>query len=405
MTSHELAGSQACAATALRALAPPAEASVRWAGSMSAGPSAALQCVLLERMRAGRCPVAWVAGTSDVGLRAERVEALAHDAMAALEVTLLAGRLVRELSSGERQRVSLAQALAPGTQEIALDEPTRHLDPRYVEALAALLERRRAQGARLLACDLRGQLPARLFDVEIGTQPADAEGPAPARPAERDAVSLTVPSPCLLGKPARRTAPTRTLGLRRGDLVALTGPNGSGKTSLLEALRAAAARSRIGAGLSRQDLEVHIFDHCPRRELEEVLDAWLPLASWLEQVIGQRSAGRTAKRLAPTVAAQLGLEPWLDCSVATLPLGALALLGVAVALIVGRDLVLLDEPTQGLDLASSRRLASLLVRCAEAGARVVVATHDPELLRVANRHWQVAAGTLQTGLTSGGLPT
>jgi ABC-type transport system involved in cytochrome bd biosynthesis fused ATPase/permease subunit len=61
---------------------------------------------------------------------------------------------------------------------------------------------------------------------------------------------------------------------------------------------------------------------------------------------------------------------------------------------MGRDLVLLDEPTQGLDAWTAHALAAELVRCANAGARIVVASHDEALIGVANQLWSVNAGEL-----------
>lgn len=368
---------------------------------MDPGNSVALRGALSERMGAGRRPVGWVACTSDTGLRTERVDAPEHDAAQGLDVLPLQGKLVRNLSSGERQRVRIAAALAPGMQDIALDEPTRHLDLRYVEALGSILERRQQEGASILACDARTELPAELFQVEMGRARDPGGLPTPARAAAGRDITLAVPTPFLLGAPRSRSGRPIELVLRQGDLISLEGPNGSGKSSLLEAMRAAAERDRISAGLARQDLEVHIFDRTPRLELEDVVAAWQPAASWLDHAIGRRAEGAAERpdyapeqEVVDVLADRVGLARWLDRSVGSLPLGALALLGTAVALVLGRELVLLDEPTQGLDLNASRTLARVLAACANAGARVVVATHDPEILRVANGHWRLEAGTL-----------
>jgi ABC-type lipoprotein export system ATPase subunit len=78
----------------------------------------------------------------------------------------------------------------------------------------------------------------------------------------------------------------------------------------------------------------------------------------------------------------------------SIPLGVMALLGTAIALYLGHDLVLLDEPTQGLDAISSSFLASRLQEAATYGARIVIATHDPMIQRVASTQLCIEAGTL-----------
>jgi len=68
--------------------------------------------------------------------------ALARDCLAAMDCLALAGRDVRHLSRGERQRVALAAALAQETALVLLDEPISHQDPRHqIQVLQALQAR------------------------------------------------------------------------------------------------------------------------------------------------------------------------------------------------------------------------------------------------------------------------
>ncbi|MBI4576874.1 MAG: ABC transporter ATP-binding protein [Planctomycetes bacterium] len=72
-----------------------------------------------------------------------------HTVRTAMELTEtldLAGRAVGELSTGERQRVLLARALAQGPEVLCLDEPTAHLDLRRRVAIYELLDRLRWEG-------------------------------------------------------------------------------------------------------------------------------------------------------------------------------------------------------------------------------------------------------------------
>jgi ATPase subunit of ABC transporter with duplicated ATPase domains len=267
----------------------------------------------------------------------------------------------------------------------ALDEPCRHLDPEHVEALNVVLARRTSGGMHLAVGDGRGILESGLFQQELGAEVAHGPLPVRASVPTGQALRLEIPTPFLLSWTGR-TATRQRLELERGALVVVRGPNGSGKTSLLEALARAAAKARARYGFSRQEPEHQVFATTPERELHDIA-AVHDAAPWCA---GGPVFGRLIDNLA--------LEPWSTQPTPRLPLGVLSLFGVAIALWMGHDLVLLDEPTQGLDVRAARVLASELVRCAKEGARVVVASHDPELARVANREWLINDGELTDSL-------
>ncbi len=339
-------------------------------------------------MAAGIRPLAYVPVVTDVGLRTERVDVPDCQAAERLGVSGWNGRLIRHLSSGERQRVRLVSALSPSTRFAAFDEPCRHLDPHLVDALNALLATRVHRDLSLAACDSRGRLDGSLFDWQHGSPDTHESACGPCPPPQGDPLRLEIPNPFLLSASGRPTS-RQPIALERGALVVVTGPNGSGKTSLIEATARAARVAGRKVGISRQEPEHQAFAASLARELGDVA-AVHPGAVWCDGLPGKQVS---FERLI----ANLGLEPWRDWPVPRLPLGVLSLLGAAIALWIGKDLVLLDEPTQGLDTATARRLGRELVRCAEAGARLIVASHDPELVRLANGRWTTESGILATG--------
>lgn len=348
----------------------------RWRGGIGSGKSAALRAAVLDAITRGVRPIAYLPALTDVGLRTERIDFPDAGVAESLGASELAGRLVRNLSSGERQRVRLALALSPSIRFAALDEPCRHLDPSHMEALGELLATRSRDGMELAVCDSRELLAARAFDEEVGAMAEAGALPDAAAPAAGEPLVLDIPIPFLLSSTGRPAGAQR-IELERGALVIVGGPNGGGKSSLLEALARAATGAGMRFGISRQEPEHQVFAPTPAAELGEVC-----------------AVHEGAPWTGDTVLAHLGVQRWLSSPTPRLPLGVLSLLGVAIALWAGRDLVLLDEPSQGLDTKTARTLAGELVRCARAGARIVVASHDPELARVANGLWSVKAGVL-----------
>jgi iron complex transport system ATP-binding protein len=189
-----------------------------------------------------------------------------------------------------------------------------------------------------------------------------------------------------------------------GELVVIVGPNGAGKTTLLRAIAGLVASC---AGT------VRCFDadpaHAARRTIARDL-AYLPQHYELafpfavEEVV---LMGRYARQRGLGLASQDDLAAARD-AMAACDIAALAdrrfdeLSGgearralVAQAICQGARLLLLDEPTTGLDPAHARAvLAVVRARC-DAGATAIVVTHDLDLaLRHAGTLWLVAGGRL-----------
>ncbi len=348
----------------------------RWHTGIGTGKSSALREAVADAIDRGERPIAWLPAVSDVGLRTERVEFPDPSVAARLGADAFAGRLTRNLSSGERQRVRLALALSSAGGFAAFDEPCRHLDAEHVASLNSLLLERTASGTRLAVCEIRRQLANHLFEEELGETCDELPDVEPSPPTQAHPLSLTIPTPFLpsaRGKPEAR----QRIDIERGALVVLRGPNGSGKTSLLEALARSAREARAVFGYSRQEPEHQVFASTPAAELEAL-----------------SGHGRW---VLDDFAEHLGIEGWMNTPTPRLPLGVLCVLGAWIALRMGGDLVLLDEPTQGLDKRTARALTNELVRCARQGARIVAASHDPEIVGAANRAWTVREGVLALG--------
>ena len=177
-----------------------------------------------------------------------------------------------------------------------------------------------------------------------------------------------------------------SLTVTAGDGVALVGPNGAGKTTLLRAAMAlihpvagvVEVAGRVTAGRHPEDLADvagYAFQHPEAQLFERTVRA--------EIAFGPRQLGWPSERIAEVTGElleALDLARWADVHPYDLPAPRRRIVALAAALAARPRLLLLDEPTAGLD-AAGRRIVERAVRDARArGAAVVAVTHDAELV-------------------------
>jgi ABC-type multidrug transport system ATPase subunit len=164
-------------------------------------------------------------------------------------------------------------------------------------------------------------------------------------------------------------------------ILCVRGPNGSGKSTLLSLLAGAAepdagdiqvlGRSIVSAREQALPLVSFVPDACP-------VYPFVTGREWLEIV---RAARRPATWTAPALARAFGLDPYLDTRFGAMSLGTARKTLLAAGLGTDAPVVLLDEPSNGLDTAA---LAVLRERLAEIAGRalVVICCHDVEEQRL-----------------------
>ena len=173
-----------------------------------------------------------------------------------------------------------------------------------------------------------------------------------------------------------------SLRVDAGEGVALLGPNGAGKTTLTRlamALRHPRAGRVVTAGRDTdgrrpEDLaEVagYLFQHPSAQLFERTVRA--------ELAFGPARLGWPSSRVAQAVASvldELGLAALADLHPYDLPEPTRRLVALGAALVGAPLLLLLDEPTAGLDRASRARVAQVVAARRSAGAAVLAVTHD-----------------------------
>jgi len=370
----------------------------------------------------------------DPAVMRRRVE----ETLDSLGLTALRHRPLADLSSGQQQRVAIGSVLTAGPRILVLDEPTSALDPPAAEeVLAALtrlvhdlgmtvvlaehrLERVVHYADRILSITPAGRVvddtPASTMAsaavappvVELGRLARWTPLPLSVRDARRRAGPLKERlarlSPPTAGPgaslPGRKSGPlvrpvqivtARGLVARYGDVVALRGVdldvapgevialmgrNGAGKSTLLAHLVGllAPAAGRIEVA-GHQPHRLAASDLMRHAGLVPQSPADLFCADTIDDEIGHDARGRAAR------ATLERLSPGIDVSLHPRDLSEGQRLALALALVLSAEppVLLLDEPTRGLDYPAKARLVAVLRERAAAGAAVVVATHDVEL--------------------------
>ena len=197
-----------------------------------------------------------------------------------------------------------------------------------------------------------------------------------------------------------------------GTITAVTGPSGSGKSSLLSVL---ALRERQSGGeLWIGDLETATLGGAALRELRRHRIGWVserPTHSLFDHLSATEQLLQAARlRRAPRsegvdLLRRMELSHRSGARTGQLSGGEQQRLAIAAAVIGTPALVVADEPTAELDDASSEILLAELRRCADAGSSVVFSTHDARAVAVADRVLHMRHGVLSTEAQGQGSAT
>ena len=335
--------------------------------------------------------------------RAEMAWRVAETARA-LRIKNLLGRNIFALSGGEKQKIAFASVYAMEPDIYLLDEPSSNLDMTAIRDLREHLRLIKSQGKTIVVAEHRlyylmdvadriiylenGQIAGdwtpeqfRLLSAEkrqsMGLRTLGLHEEKPVCAAETGRlpglelkdVSLAYKKQPVLSNISLQAAP--------GDVIAVVGHNGAGKTTFSRAL----------CGLHKETTGAYLWSGKPQKTKERMKRSYMVMQDvnyqlFAESVEVECTFGikRLDTALAEQTLAELGLISFRKRHPNTLSGGQKQRLAAATSMACGKELLVFDEPTSGLDYDSMVRLAALIQRLSELGKIIFIVTHDYEFV-------------------------
>lgn len=330
------------------------------------------------------------------------------------------------LSGGWQQRVAIGSALAAGQKLLLLDEPTSALDPVAAAEVIELLEKlARQHGITVVLVEHRiervidrvdsvvivspdGQVtkggreqfrnyalvpPVIALSNKLGWNPIEVSIPlaqkrwggmrdwriSPRSYQSQNEVALEVSGLAVRYGEVNALAKA-SFELHKGEIAAVMGPNGSGKSTLLWAIQGSLARSEGAVRTAFGDpAEVKPSERLCLLTLVPQRSSDLLFLNSLSEELHESDSSAVASEISTaTILENLTgrLDPALHPR--DLSSGQQLALVLAIQMVKGAGILLLDEPTRGLDYAAKRALATQLKLLSSRGAAILLATHDVE---------------------------
>ncbi|GAB3182312.1 sugar ABC transporter ATP-binding protein [Streptomyces incanus] len=332
------------------------------------------------------------------------------------------GRAVGELSAAQQQIVSMARALSHDVRLIVMDEPSAALDPDEVDNLFRIVAGLTADGVAVVYISHRLEEIRRIGDrVTVLKDGRAVAGGLPARSTPtREVVALMTGRDVEYVFPRRPASPPAgepvltveglsrkgefaplDLQLRPGEIVGLAGLVGSGRSEILETIYGArkpdlgrvlvdghplrpgsvraAVRAGIGLAPEERKAQALLMLESVTRNVSVSAMSRFSRAGWIDRGAELRAA-RAATR-------ELSLRPDNpDVPVRTLSGGNQQKAVLARWLLRGCRVLLLDEPTRGVDVGARAELYAVVRRLADEGLAVLLVSSEvPEVLGLADR--------------------
>ena len=345
-------------------------------------------------------------GLENEGRTPEEIRKRVSDTVDALHLQELQARNIFSLSGGQKQLLAFGSVYAMGPEIFVLDEPTANLDQDAIARLHDQIAGLKRQGRTVVIAEHRLYFLTDLIDRVLYLRDGVLERTFTRKQfcaltdREREALGLRtlIPAGCTLPAAApagakeglsvegltcayRKEPPVfqaLSFSARPGEVVAITGPNGVGKTTL----------SRCLCGLIREQAGQIALNGRPLNRKKRQKAAFCVMQDVNHQLFSDSVWGecRMSAPDAPDsslkgVLDSLHLLPFRERHPMSLSGGQKQRLAVATALLSEKPILIFDEPTSGLDYARMVEVSGVIRSLAQQGRIVLVVTHDQEFLQ------------------------
>ena len=343
-------------------------------------------------------------GMENEAVPQERMERRVLETAKALNIKNLLGRNIFALSGGEKQKIAFASVYAMNPEVYLLDEPSSNLDMTAIGELREHLRLIKSHGKTVIIAEHRlyylTDVADRIIYLENGRIAGDfTPEQFRALPTEQRqrmglrAIDLQDEKPVCAAVPkqppvlelqnvllAYKKQPVLSdisLQAAPGDIIAIVGHNGAGKTTFSRAL----------CGLHREMSGTYLWNGKPQKPKERRKHSYMVMQDvnyqlFAESVEAECTFGikHPDTALAEQTLQELGLAPFREQHPNTLSGGQKQRLAAASSMVCGRELLVFDEPTSGLDFDSMERLSALIRCLSDMGKVIFIVTHDYEFV-------------------------
>lgn len=192
-----------------------------------------------------------------------------------------------------------------------------------------------------------------------------------------------------------------SFSINKGDIVGLLGPNGAGKTTIIKLILGLIKISEGTVFINGYNIETDFVKAIDKvGAIVESPDFYMYLSGYDNLKITANNYKNISKNRILEVAKIVGLENRIKDKVSTYSLGMRQRLGIAEAIINNPELLILDEPTNGLDIEGTIEMRNLIKSLSNHGIAILISSHNlTEIDNLCNRIIAIKNGKIVTDET------